>query len=88
LAADTSPGPPADPLDHPLYRVAHLHDDRWVTLTPAAQHSPLEHDPDGAWTGARLYRCDTCGELVAVAPTEPAVRLAPDPDVASRVSGG
>jgi hypothetical protein len=88
MPADASAGPSGDPLDHPLYRVGHLHDARWVTLTPVAQHGIHEHDPDGSWAGGRLYRCETCGELIAVAPAEPAVRLAPDPDAASRVSGG
>jgi hypothetical protein len=88
MPADARTATPGDPLDHPLYRVAHVHDGRWVTLVPSAQHAVRDHDPDGSWAGARLYRCETCGELVAVAPTEPPVRLAPDPDAATRISGG
>jgi len=54
-------------LDHPLYRIGHLHGDRWVTLRPEAQHSPREHDPDGQWPDGVVYRCDECGEQVIIA---------------------
>ena len=36
---------PRDVLDHPLYRIAHLHGDRWVTLRPDQQHSPKADTP-------------------------------------------
>ena len=38
------------PWDHPLYRVAHLHGDHWVTLKPEQQHSPADHGPGIEWT--------------------------------------
>lgn len=57
-----------DPLDHPLYRVAHLHGDRWVTLRPSEQHAPREHDPDGTWSDGTVYECPDCAETVVIAP--------------------
>jgi hypothetical protein len=56
-----------DPLDHPLYRIGHLHGDRWVTLRPTDQHAPREHDPDGAWADGVVYVCPTCDEQVVIA---------------------
>jgi hypothetical protein len=57
-----------DPLDHPLYRIAHLHGDQWVTLRPSQQHSPRDHDADGSWSDAVAYECPDCEEVVIVAP--------------------
>jgi hypothetical protein len=56
-----------DPLEHPLYRVAHLHGSTWVTLRPEEQHSPAE-DAGGPWDEGAVYRCEECGERVAIAP--------------------
>jgi hypothetical protein len=65
----TSPGTPAaDPLAHPLYRIAHLHGSEWVTLRPEDQHSPQGEDVRVPWEGARIYHCEQCGERVVVAP--------------------
>jgi hypothetical protein len=58
---------PADPFDHPLYRIAHLHGTEWVTLKPAAQHS-RRVDATGEWEGANIYVCPTCEETVAIQP--------------------
>jgi hypothetical protein len=58
----------ADPLEHPLYRVAHLHGTEWVTLRPVDQHSTREEDASRPWAGARLYECPRCEETVAIAP--------------------
>jgi hypothetical protein len=57
-----------DPLDQSMYRVAHLHGSEWVTLRPADQHSPRVHDPNGEWATARMYKCPSCEETVAIAP--------------------
>ena len=57
-----------DPLDHPLYRIAHLHGSEWVTLTPEGQHSPREDEPGGHWANASVFHCETCGERVMIAP--------------------
>lgn len=56
-------------LDHPLYRMAHLHGDRWVTFSPAEQHNPSEDDPSGPWASGIVFRCAECDERVAIAPT-------------------
>jgi hypothetical protein len=66
---DTSPASSAsrDALDHPLYRIAHLHGDHWVTLRPDRQHSP-KADLPGAPKDGTVYRCTECEEYVVVAP--------------------
>ena len=66
-SASAATGKP-EAIDHPLYRIAHLHGTEWVTLVPDAQHSPREDVPGHPWANATLYRCETCGERVAVAP--------------------
>jgi hypothetical protein len=58
---------PRDVLDHPLYRIAHLHGDRWVTLRPDQQHSPKSDTP-GEFADGTVYRCTECEEYVVVAP--------------------
>ena len=58
---------PRDVLDHPLYRIAHLHGDRWVTLRPDQQHSPKADTP-GEFSNGTVYRCTECEEYVFVAP--------------------
>ena len=67
---DTSQGSsaPRDVLDHPLYRIAHLHGDRWVTLRPDQQHSP-KADAPGEFAGGTVYRCTECEEYVVIAPS-------------------
>ena len=55
-----------DPLDHPIYRVAHLHGNEWVTLRPEEQHSPREDELGGEWAGGTIYHCEECGERVAI----------------------
>lgn len=56
-----------DVLDHPMYRIAHLHGTQWVTLRKEEQHSG-HHDPEAPWPGAEVYRCETCDERVLIAP--------------------
>jgi hypothetical protein len=55
-------------LDHPLYRMAHLHGNRWVTFSPAEQHNPSEDDPTGPWASGIVFRCAECEERVVIAP--------------------
>jgi hypothetical protein len=57
-----------DPLEHPLYRVAHLHGDRWVTLAPSQQHAPSEDAPTISLPDGSVYECPECSERIAVAP--------------------
>lgn len=61
-----------DPLDHPMYRVAHLHGDRWVTLRPSQQHAPSDHGTDRTWDEGVAYECPECQEIVMVAPASEA----------------
>lgn len=68
MNAEPGQGATADPFDHPLYRIAHLHGDTWVTLRPEEQHSRRDDDPALPWPGATVYRCETCGERVVVGP--------------------
>jgi hypothetical protein len=58
-----------DALDHPLFRMAHLHGSEWVTLRPEEQHSAHHEDIGAAWEGATIYRCEECEERVMVAPS-------------------
>jgi hypothetical protein len=65
---DTSPGVhKMDALDHPLYRIAHLHGSEWVTLRPEEQHTGHHEDLPAGWDGATVYRCEGCDERVVVA---------------------
>jgi hypothetical protein len=68
MDAPTAATGKAEALEHPLYRIAHLHGSEWVTLRPEAQHSPRQDEPDRPWADATIYRCDTCDERVIVAP--------------------
>lgn len=63
---NTAADPPASIFDHSMYRMAHLHGNRWVTFTPDEQHDPSEDGP--AWAGATVLRCSECDERVVVAP--------------------
>ena len=65
---DTNAAPAKrDAMDHPMYRIAHLHGDRWVTLKPHEQHSPKADMPGGIPEGI-VYRCQECEEYVVIAP--------------------
>ena len=66
--SDAAPQAQRDILDHPLYRIAHFHGDRWVTLKPTEQHSPRADMP-GEFQDGTVYRCTECEEYVVVAPT-------------------
>jgi hypothetical protein len=57
-----------DVLDHPMYRVAHLHGDRWVTLKPEEQHSARQHHPGTDFPDGDVYLCVECEERVVIAP--------------------
>ena len=59
---------PRDALDHPLYRIAHLHDAEWVTLRPEEQHDARHDGMEPPWPGATTYVCDRCGDRVVAAP--------------------
>jgi hypothetical protein len=65
-SASATPAP--DPLRHPLYRIGHLHGNRWVTLKPADQHAPQQDRPAMPWTDGTIYKCEECEEYVVIAP--------------------
>jgi hypothetical protein len=60
-------------------KVMHWHGgDDWVPMTEG-EHSVTSHDPERAWMrGARIFRCSSCDEQIAIAPDDP--RAAADPD--------
>jgi hypothetical protein len=68
MDATTSGQPMPDPLDNPLYRIAHLHDSRWVTVKPEDQHSPKADQLGDDWAGGSVYKCEECEEYVVIAP--------------------
>ncbi|HXG26807.1 MAG TPA: hypothetical protein VNL94_08160 [Candidatus Binatia bacterium] len=48
-------------------------------MTPV-DHDVAGHDPERAWLkGARIFRCTTCQEEIAIAPEDP--RDDGDPDI-------
>ena len=53
-------------------RVMHWHgEDRWVPMAPV-DHDVASHDPERSWIkGARLFRCTTCAEQIAIAAEDP-----------------
>ena len=53
-------------------KVMHWHGgDSWVYMTEA-EHTPASHDPERAWLrGARIFKCTSCEEQVAIAPEDP-----------------
>jgi hypothetical protein len=65
---DATPGERSTTFDHPLYRIAHLHGNEWVTFRPEEQHSPTEDEPGLPWHGGQVHVCEGCGERVVVAP--------------------
>ena len=56
-------------LDSPLYRMAHLHGNRWVTFKPEEQHDPSEDDPSGPFANGIVFRCEECEERIVIAPS-------------------
>lgn len=53
-------------------RVMHWHgDDSWVPMVQG-DHDVASHDPERAWLrGARIFRCTSCDEQIAIAPEDP-----------------
>jgi len=48
-------------------RLMHRHDDEWVEMSPAAEHSADSFDPERQLVqGARVYRCKGCDEEISV----------------------
>lgn len=51
------------------FRVMHWHGgDSWVPMTEG-EHDVARHDPERGWLkGARIFKCSTCDEQIAIAP--------------------
>jgi hypothetical protein len=51
------------------FRVMHWHGgDDWEPMTEG-EHSVTSHDPERAWMrGARIFKCSSCSEQIAIAP--------------------
>jgi hypothetical protein len=61
------------------FRLMHWHGgDTWVPMAEV-EHDVASHDPERQWIkGARIYRCTTCEEQVAIAPEDPGDLADPD----------
>src|SRR5262245_25856825 len=60
-------------FDHPgSMRVMHWHGgDKWLPMAQV-DHDVASHDPERAWLkGARLFKCTSCEEQIAIAPDDP-----------------
>jgi hypothetical protein len=60
-------------------RVMHWHGgDSWVPMSET-EHDVASHDPERAWLrGARIFRCSSCEEQIAIAPEDPSKIADPD----------
>ena len=60
-------------------KVMHWHGgDTWVPMAEA-EHTPASHDPERSWMkGARIFRCSSCEEQIAIAPEQPRNHADPD----------
>ena len=61
--------------DYQTVKLLHRHSDEdWVPMQEGVDHDAAAHDPERSWLrGARLFKCTTCDEQIAVLPeTEPA----------------
>ena len=49
-------------------RLMHWHGgDDWVPMEEGGEHTSASHDPERAWLkGARIFKCSSCEEQVAV----------------------
>jgi hypothetical protein len=52
--------------------VMHWHGgDDWVPMNEG-EHGVASHDPERAWLrGARIFKCSSCAEQIAIAPENP-----------------
>ena len=54
-------------------KVMHWHGGNdWVPMSEGSGHDAASHDPERAWLkGARIFRCSSCEEQIAIAPDDP-----------------
>ena len=58
-------------LNFQAARLLHRHDDEWVEMAPVPEHSADALDAERRLVhGARVYRCETCDEEIAVEPAQ------------------
>lgn len=59
-------------IDYETIKIIHRHGPNdWAELHPRDHHDPADHDPERDWDrGARIYRCESCDEEIAVVPRE------------------
>jgi hypothetical protein len=60
-------------FDYQTVKLLHRHGDDWVPMSEGGDHDAAAHDPERAWLrGARIFKCTTCDEQIAMLPpTEP-----------------
>lgn len=57
-------------FDYQTVKLLHRHSDAdWVPMQEGGDHDAAAHDPERSWLrGARIFRCTTCDEQIAVVP--------------------
>jgi hypothetical protein len=57
-------------FDYQTIKLLHRHsDENWVPMTEGSNHDAASHDPERGWLrGARIFRCTTCDEEIAIEP--------------------
>jgi hypothetical protein len=57
-------------FDYQTVKLLHRHSDAdWVPMQEGGDHDAASHDPERSWLrGARIFRCTTCDEQIAVVP--------------------
>jgi hypothetical protein len=56
-------------IDYQTLKLMHLHGDERFPMHEASHHDAADHDPERGWVrGARIFRCTSCDEEVAVMP--------------------
>jgi hypothetical protein len=56
--------------DYQTIKLLHRHsDENWVPMTEGSHHDAAAHDPERGWLrGARIFRCTSCDEEIAIEP--------------------
>ena len=57
-------------FDYQTVKLLHNHgNEDWVPMSEGLDHDSAAHDPERAWLrGARIFKCDTCEEEIAIVP--------------------
>lgn len=66
-------------IDFTTYRLMHRHGNEFEQMVER-EHGSADHDPERSWMrGARIFRCRTCDEEVALVPPGDERESLPDP---------